>query len=555
MSDHELELLPVVPIPAVDEALDAYLERMTSLNGLTRVQTKYLLNGPEGTSTTRFLILKPVDIVVERIIRLTGLNETQVRAMTLQRFDHGLPLYLAPIDPTQQHSLRLAIQQGWFPPKGTQVCSLCLAQDRTWRLQWRLPHLPICDAHGVFFMGVCPECGRGFRSNNQEPLKGHVDHPTLCGNPNATKQPCTYDLTRLPAVVAEEAEVVTAHHLAQAISGQEMYLLDRVVSGAEYLNTLRQLATLLLHLAAQSTALDHAAWVHNFQATIRATPTGQRGPRWGLSPPADSRVRGAVLTEARLLLEQPASDAAQALRPWMNFVPSSTSGVGSWIASRAVLTPELDRLARDARAPGRTLAHQLQDHGQILPPQSIPQLIPTDPYNKHLAHLVTAGSLVGRRFAALCLARTVPGVRTWDQAGAALGFPDADGWRIAQSALLRTTTGTTQLREAIAALGAALDPTINYRARETYVRALAQQPDQWFRTWRKTHHPNMRFQSLPYLITWFWESYACGDLSTSPAWRSPSRAPAWTAYRAFIKRAAQDRSSLHTVLPIPKVLL
>ncbi len=553
MVGHELELLPVVPSPAVDEALDAYLERMTSLNGLTRAQTKRLLNGPEGPSTTRFLILKPADIVVERIIRLTGLHETQVRAMTLQRFDHGLPLYLAPIDPTHQYSLRLAIQQGWFPPKSTQACPLCLTQDRIWRLQWRLPHLPICALHGVFLASVCPECGRGFRSNNQEPLKGHVDHPTLCGNPTATNQPCTYDLTWLSAAVAEEAEVVTAHHLAQAISGQDMFLLNRVVSGSEYLNTLRQLATLLLHLAAQPTALDHAAWVHNFQTTIRATPTGQRGPRWGLSPPADSRVRGAVLTEARLLLEQPASDAAQLLRPWMNFVPSSTSGVGSWIASRTVLTPELDQLTRAARAPGRTLAHQLQDRGQILPQQSIPQLIPTDPYNKYLAHLLPAGSVVGRRFASLCLVRTVPGVRTWDQAGAALGFSDTDGWRIAQSALARNTD-TARLRQAIEALGATLDPTINYRARETHVCALAQQPDQWFPAWRKMHYPNMRLESLPYLITWFWESYAYGDLSTSPAWRSPPCAPARVAYRAFIKRAAQEGSSLHTVLPIPDVL-
>lgn len=551
MKDGQSQLLPAVSRPRQGEALDGYLERVAALNGLTRAETQRLLARQEPRHTTAFLVVKPAGGVVRRIGHLTGLDEGQVRAMTLQRFDDGRPLRLGDLDPGDIHDLRVMQRQGWFPTKGSQACSLCVADTGTWSICWRLPHLPICLLHGTYLTVRCPHCGRRLRGSNHLPFKGFLEDPTACGNPTGSRACCDYDLSHLAPISAPTEEVNTVHAIRDALDGRAVRLHGQGVSAAEYLNDIRQLAVLLLHIAVQPDAASLGGWVHDFHTSMRSTATGQRGPRWGLTPPEAPEVRSGVLTDARRIMEAPFQQAVELLQPWLAAIPQSSAGDGSWIRSRTVVTPNFQQLLHIARAPGRALAFQLRDYERLLPEHCVPQLIPVDLYTLHLAHLIQAGPRAGRAFASLCLVRSLPTVKSWGQAARMIGYAHADGLRIVRTVYARATTPTEQLERAIYALRADLDLSVDYRARETHVRNLAHRPELWFAHWKATHHPAMRANSLLFLITWFWERYACGDLTTSPAWDKRPETSTRVAYRAFAKRTDKHFEFLAGAIPVP----
>lgn len=552
MNSYDPPLLPAVPYPRHGEALDGYLERLAALNGLTRAETQRLLLRPESQKAAMFLVVKPTSSVMRTIEQLTGLDEGQVRAMTLQRFDHGRPLWLGNLDPGDIHDLRVMQRQGWFPAKGTQACPLCLADTGTWSIYWRLPHLPICLLHGTYLTVRCPHCGRRLRGSNHLPFKGFLEDPAACGNPTGSRACCDYDLSHLAPLSAPAEEIDTVQAIHDALDDRPMRLHGQEVSAAEHLNDVRQLAVLLLHIAVQPAAVSLAGWVDDFHTSMRSTATGQRGPRWGLTPPEAPEVRSGVLTDARRIMEAPFRQAVELVQPWLATIPQSSAGDGSWIHSRTVVTPRLQQLLHIARAPGRALAFQLQDYERPLSEHCIPQLIPADLYTLHLAHLIQAGPRAGRAFASLCLVRSLPTVKSWGQAAQMIGYAHADGLRIVRTVYARTTTPTEQLEKAICALRTDLNLNVDYRARETHVRNLAHRPELWFEQWKATHHPAMRANSLPFLITWFWERYACGDLTTSPAWGKCPDTPTRVAYRAFAKRTDKHFKFIASALFVPE---
>lgn len=80
--------LPSRPAIHSDEALDGYLKRLSTANGLEPAQLLRTLSTPAGTEapSVSFLMIKPAVETVARISHVSGLTERAVRSATLMRF-------------------------------------------------------------------------------------------------------------------------------------------------------------------------------------------------------------------------------------------------------------------------------------------------------------------------------------------------------------------------------------------------------------------------------------------------------------------------------------
>ncbi|UPG68520.1 TniQ family protein [Gordonia hongkongensis] len=83
------------------ESLDSYLERIALVNDLTtKSLVRMLKENRDGSSvSTAFMLVRPSDELVGRIVDLTGLGASAVENSTLLRYDGGAPLNLDGFDP------------------------------------------------------------------------------------------------------------------------------------------------------------------------------------------------------------------------------------------------------------------------------------------------------------------------------------------------------------------------------------------------------------------------------------------------------------------------
>ena len=139
------QLLPTRIAIAPDEALDSFLERLAAANDLRPAQLLRLLRTPgDGRSRLAFFMVKPDPALLTAIASISGVANERLRGATLARFGDGLPLRFNGFDPRDRHSYRNVIAQGWFPTTGSQVCSPCLSERGSWRIEWRLPLAAVC---------------------------------------------------------------------------------------------------------------------------------------------------------------------------------------------------------------------------------------------------------------------------------------------------------------------------------------------------------------------------------------------------------------------------
>jgi len=543
--------LPVTLDLRPGQALDCYLEHLAEANGMTTAQLLTVVRGERGHSTTRFLMLHPTRTATTRLACMARLGAKDVTAATLAAYD-GTALDLDGLDPQTPSSFRGVAARGWVPGHGTQLCPPCLADTGIWQLAWRLPMVTVCLTHATYLRAVCPGCGRPFRDQRHCPLRRAGTH-THCGNPlgqDPTRQ-CRRELTALATVRADPRCVAGQGRRNRAITGGTIRVLGTDVPGAGYLQDLRHLTTVLLHLANQPGGRALAPWATSLAAEATAR-TGRRGPRWGMRPPTDPALRSRALSSADDILTCPTvEDAAAAFGPWLQIVPHTASGSLGWLANRTVMSPTLTRIIMAAHAPHRTLSHRLGTHlGLDAPMCRLPQVLPTVLYRAHLAGLFDSDPDTVALFASLCLSRAHPPATTWAAAATALRLPPELGQRTARACSATLRVSIADYLAHLTALVQVL-PDLNYPGIEASIRR-GRTSTAWFQRWAPCR-PHTHATSHAYALTWQWLHVAHGHIATSPSWVAPPTAKQRALYRQFATsltdhQQEQLRSALWTKL-------
>ncbi|WP_299450833.1 TniQ family protein [uncultured Serinicoccus sp.] len=513
--------LPISISPRDGESIESWLEHLADANGLTTAQLLTHLRS-RGAST-RYLTLAPAPGTIRALAELGRTTPDTVRDATLARFD-GTALDLTGLDALDRHSYRQVASRGWTPAHGTQICPPCLAQTGTWQSAWRLMIVTACTRHGTLLAAACPSCRRPFRDQRHSHLRP-VGAGTICGNPlgaGPTSQ-CQHDLAAIPTTTVDDPLLVTQARIDNALSDRPVTVLGEPAGGAAYLGDLRHLTTLLLHLACRPGAEQLAGWASDLLPESQRR-TGDRGPRWGMRPPAPPALRAAALTMAdRILAAANLDTAATALTPWTELTPAANDGPLGWLADRTVMTPTLSRLVLSARAPHRRLSHHLDSHphrGARMPINlvAIPQVIPHQQYAEHLVGAFDSREEVVRQFASLCLARLHPDITSWAAAAQALGMPGSMGTRCARACSATRLTTTQEWQDRIRAAITDVRPR-NYRATEAKIEHRLHLTNRWFHEWTRLHRPGTHYTSVSYALTWQWVHVAHAHLDLSPTWQ------------------------------------
>lgn len=439
--------LPARPELGPDEALDGYLERAASLNDVTSPQLLHALLGPnrgDGGARTTFLMLKPDPALIEVISRWTGARTTALRRATLCRFDGGLPLDLHLLDPHHPMSLRQAAPSQWLPGYGTQLCTACLATDATWKVQWRLPLSTICPYHSRYLAATCCGCHKSFRMQRSSPLRRLPWPDLICDNPTGDHSRCTQPLDEQghpPEPTEPEQE--TARRIRGACDGEAQVVLGRREPARTYLQDLRSLSILLLHLAAKPHCPELAAWT-----TSAARDAQSRGghPRWAIAPPVDAHLRAAVLATADgVLHSDDAHAAAGQLATWLSALPASQEGARAWVEDHTRLTDIVARTVEEALAPRGRVAHLLHKSGVAAPDSGVFGTLSIEDYRVNFAALLDLPESTGHAYISLCLAREEADVHSWAEAAERLNMPREQGVRLARNASAHLLTSPREL--------------------------------------------------------------------------------------------------------------
>lgn len=557
--------LPVQLQLVSGEALDSYLERLAAANLLDHPGLLEALSSPP----VAFWMLAPQHRLLKACAQVAGVDQRQLEQATMRGL---VGIDVAGLDPDDLTTWRIVASQGWAPNHGSQVCPVCLATDGAWRITWRHPWVATCLEHGSWLHARCPSCGRPFRSQRHSPLQTVDAIPGRCGNPaGARGRTCQQNLTTLPHTPAPAGVLRTQRTIDRAIHAEPVELLGKHVAAAAYLSELKALTVLLLHLACEPGAADLATWA-DAAIVDRARSAAGRGARWGLAPPQDPTLRGHALATADAILSLEPDDAARALSEWVELVPPTVEGRLGWLADRTTMTPQLTCLMMAAASTRVRLATYLARQAS-LPRAVIPQVLPTDLYQRCLGTHLAVTDQAGRLFASLCLARRGQRRGTWASAAQRLGLPADLGTKNARNCTANLLSRVYVFAEALSQAAASIDPQTDYAQREQAVQTLAsgsgaaavrrailagaraeastesragsRDLSDWWLTVRRT--TGSRASSRRYAIAWLWTTYACGHLSTSPGWDGPPSARDRAYYRRFITRLspAAQRSLTH----------
>jgi len=538
----DLAPLPVTIAPVAGEALDGYLERLAAANALPHPALVQRLS--EAGAPTAFLATAPAERLIANLAALTRLDPVALRCCTLASM---VGIDADGLDPANKNTWRRVAARGWPPVHGTALCPRCLDEDGVWQLRWRHPWVTTCSRHDCWLLDRCPTCGKPFRSH-RTPLRAVDAAPDRCGNPDRARgRGCQQSLGELLPVRASTDVLVAQHRIDAAIGGQRVVILGDALNPNDYLCELKALTVLLLHLAAQPGGEQRAAWA-DLARTDQARSAGSRGARWGLAPPVDLQLRGQALAAADEILRTANLDAAaDCLHPWTELTPATNDGQLGWLADHTTMTPLLSRLVMAATATRRRLATLLDTSGGALPMTTIPQVIPADVYDSHVAGMLDVTARTGRLFVSLCLARQHLDSPTWSEAAGVLGLPRELGAKTARACSADLLAPARDFIAALIRVANDLDPKVDYRGREDAVRSLARRRG-WYRRWARRHLPGSHATSQQYAVTWLWTEYAHGHIDTSPGWQHPPDRHDRAHYRAYAGRLDEAATDALTVL-------
>ncbi len=455
---------------------------------------------------------------------------------TLMRYGDGLPLQLDGLNPRLRHSFRQVVTQGWFPQLGSQACSLCLAADGIWRLEWRLPIVAVCVEHELFLTTRCAGCGLRFRTHRHSPLRPQLGPQQPCGNPRGLRNPCQHPVIAHPVETAAEPVVDAAKVVKRALAGQPVRIMGEQADPRIYLAELRHLATLLLHLLSRQGTTSVVDWAGDIHVEAINRTTQRRGPRWGISPLQSAFVRGNVLSESHGILGETGLDeAATRLAPWLSLIADIGNGPRGWLLNRTTRTPTMERLVDAAVADRHHVGRHLDRirGEQTLRTMAIPQLIDVDIYREYFGEMLGGYEWTGRLYVSLSIVRAVLPVANWSEAAVLIGLDPGIGVLTARAASGRMRVTPETFANAVERALPALPRNRDFRTRESHVRKLASDSTEWYERWRRSMSPARRQSSLPYAVTWMWCEVTQGAIDMSPAWRVPPPRQVKASYRAF----------------------
>jgi hypothetical protein len=546
-------VLPTRVALSFDEALDGYLERLATANGLDAPRLLQLLCsvGRHKVPAPTFFMIKPSPVVLSAISEISSVTTARLRGATLARFDGGLPLRLNGFDPRDRHSFRRIVTQGWFPTSGSQICPACLAETGIWKVDWRLPIVTTCNHHQILLVDSCDGCGRRFRLRRHSALRPILGRDEPCGNQLELRSYCQFPAVSHDARAAPPDVLDTSTTIADAIAGGSQIVFGQLTDAPTYLAELRHLATLLLHLATTHRGPNFVSWAQDLHSEASRRRTDRRGPRWGISPPQHAHARGQVLSAAHGILSEAAVElAAGRFRPWLQLIADSRGGPSNWLMNRTTRTATMQQLIdaslADQRGTGRRLDYTR--NRKSFPLQAIPHMIDREIYQHLFPEMLGSYEHTGRLYVSLCISRMVLPGSTWPHAAAAIGLPPAQGIRTARAATHRIRVSPEVLADAASDALSALSANRDFRDRERRVHRLAETTETWFESWRMSVSPPRRAVSLPYAITWLWCEFAQGWPGAVPAEGRGVPHRRTQAYRTFVTRlpasAQHDLSAL-----------
>ena len=529
--------LPVALDPCPGQDIDSYLVTLATVNGFASRDMAHLVSDAASvtlrntrSSPTRHA---PDPAIMSAINLLTGQPEPRIRAMTLLRYaptSHVGPGTLLP----------------WKPRVGSHICPRCIAEQPTVRpLWWHVPHATICPKHHCLLHQTCPHCHQRLRTNTTPALPDDLQR---CDNrysgSGTTVVTCNQPLTDLTVTSASDDEIHAAATLFDATHAETIMLWGQPTQPHDYLLNVYSLTVLLTHLAAAGAAEDHP-WTPAVHQQQNGRGTARQ--RLSQSPLHDVNARSRILTESVSILDHADPDsAADHLAAHLHQIPSDAAGPLAWIAGHTHLTKTTSRLTIKAIAPKRTVSYQL---ATLLPPISVPahavpQCIPQHLYEQYFADTLGVLDTTGRVFVALCCARRLPGVRSWENAGLILGIDAASAVRIPMNVSPRMHISPAELVNRVAAIGHNLDAAINFRRREAHVTSLQQSTSVWYPRWQKRFQPcGSARTGIDNACEWHWQFYANG-LPFSQPW-----AVTWDNGRRYRFRIWCSNLK-HTVAPI-----
>lgn len=520
--------LPIRLQPSPGEALDGYLERVAAANHLDNAQ---LLRRLPGTTTT-FLPLAPAAAALQRIAALSGQQPAVLARTTLA----GLAgIDFQGLDPAKPRTWRRVAARGWAPGRGSQLCSLCLANDGQWRVHWRHPWVTVCPSHSTWLHAECPNCGLPFRSQRHAPLRSVDADSHWCGNPEGARgQACRQELAGLTSTPAPSAVLKSQRRIQQAIHHHPIRVIGSRLDAADYLAEVRSLAVLLLHLACHPGADQLADWCDD-ALHDRNRSAGDRTARWGLAPPANPVLRGQALGAADAILCCESSDAAaERFGAWIDLAPQTPEGQLGWVADRTTMTSTLTTLVMSSTSTRRRLATRLRHGRRACADDQLPQLLPADLYDAQLAGMLDVREDTGRLFASLCLAR-LGTARTWGSAAATLGLAPESGVKVARACSADLLVPIPCFLAALSVIDDELADGDSFREREYRVRHLAT-TTRWYGNWARENARRAHGSSRRYAVNWLWDTFAGGHQSVGPGWDHP---PPTSADRALQRRWAE----------------
>lgn len=532
------------------EALDSFLERVAVANELTAVDMVRLLDPRPGSGSLLFALVQPSNELLGRIELLTALGIDDARSATLQRFAYCRPLDFSGFEEPSVASFRVLSARGWFPLQGTQVCPKCLRSGR-WLIEWRLPHIAVCDTHVSYLVPSCEQCGQRFRSRRASPLRPDLSAEQLCGNPLGPRRNCRHSVLMHSVTQAPPTAVEASKAVREALAGIPQQCLGVVASPELYLAELRALTVLLMHIATRSAPDQGKDWARRLRVEAGQRRTELRGPRWGIRPADDPEVRGEAIAAAHEILTASTIDEAAALLdPWITHIPNTQAGQAAWIRNRTPHAPMLGTIVEKCLHTNQSPSRQLEIRIRTdLDDSRIPQVIPADIYEKHVAPIMRSRSTVGRRFISLCLAKIARPGRSWTDSAVALGFQAEIGPKTARAVTKFLNLSESEFAGALEYVVEALDRDTDYRRIEFVVRTLASEPETWFPDWASSQNPRRRGVALPYAITWMWSEVAHADIETSPGWVAAPTSKDKAYFRAFCERLQEPaKSGLRTVV-------